>query len=87
MNANSTTRAAKTSRYLGEVSDNESQETILGKSPTGGNARAETSGDRRRSSDESKNADGIMRTMQVEVSVEERDIGMHDSKANMLIGG
>ncbi|KAA8569607.1 hypothetical protein EYC84_001216 [Monilinia fructicola] len=87
VNANSTTRAAKTSRYLGEVSDNESQETILGKSPTGGNARAETSGDRRRSSDESKNADGIMRTMQVEVSVEERDIGMHDSKANMLIGG
>ncbi|KAB8295261.1 hypothetical protein EYC80_007172 [Monilinia laxa] len=65
-NANASTRVAKSSRYMGEVSDNESQETILGKNQAEGNRRVETSADRR-SSDESKNIDGIMRTMQVEV--------------------
>lgn len=70
----------KVVRYPGDVSENESQETILGKGgeDTGREMERERSmdveGRRSKENGERKDGEGIMRTVRVDISSEERGV-------------
>ncbi|KAI9647782.1 hypothetical protein NHQ30_004170 [Ciborinia camelliae] len=90
--SNSNARGARASMYPEDVSDSDSQETILGKAQESNTDNASGSVGRSldssmscRNNDGNRNGkrecDGIMRTVQVDVSSEERGIGFDDDFA------